>query len=64
MTKRFFKGHYGSTASITESHGEKPFRLRASSAGRTFYNRIYKTYRGARTALGRIGDGWVEVAKA
>ena len=62
MQKRYYKGHYGSTACIAETR--KGWRLTASSSGRRFWNKVYSTYRGARIALGRLGDGegdWREV---
>lgn len=61
--KRYFKDFYGGTASIAET--PKGFRLRCANAhsGRTV-NKVYETYRGARTAMGRMSDGWREVAPA
>ena len=59
---RYFRDHYGSTASIVEGEGERPFRLRISAYdGRRWCDRSYGTYRGARVALGRMGDCWEEV---
>ena len=62
MTTRYFKDFYGCTASISEGAGEFPYRLKVSAAnGHRFCNRTYQTYKGARTAMGRMGDGWKEV---
>lgn len=62
MAKRHFRDFYGCTASISEGRGEFPFRLRVSAAnGHRFCDRTYATYRGARAAMGRMGDCWREV---
>lgn len=60
MNKRYYKGHYGSSACIAETR--KGWRLTASSSGGRFWNKVYSTYRGARIALGKLGDGGRELA--
>lgn len=60
-TSRRFKDFYGCTASIDETRGEYPFRLRISTSnGHRFCDRSYTTYKGARAAMGRMGDCWRE----
>lgn len=59
MKARFFKDSYGSLASIRQ-HADS-FRLIVSCGGRRYYIRNYSTYRGARIALGKLGDCWKEV---
>lgn len=60
MATRYFKDFYGCTASIKENAG--CYWLRVSNAhGRRIKNAAYETYRGARSAMGRMGDCWKEV---
>ena len=59
MAARYFKDFYGCTASIKErSDGRFTLRV-ASGASKT--NKVYETYRGARSAMSRMSDGWREV---
>ena len=62
MDTRYFKDFYGCTASIAEEPGEEfPYRLKVSAAnGHRFCDRTYRTYKGARAAMGRMGDCWEE----
>ena len=61
--KRYFKDAYGCTASIAET--PKGYRLRcANPYGGVIRNDVFGTYRGARQAMGRMSDGWREVATA
>ena len=65
MVTRYFRDFYGCSASITEEHGEYPFRLKVSAAnGHRYCNRTYTTYKGARAAMSRLGDCWKEVEVA
>lgn len=58
--KRTFKDFYGCTASISES--SNGYRLRVSNAyGSRIKNQLYTSYRGARSAMGRMSDCWKEV---
>jgi len=60
MRKRF-KGYYGDSYSISETK-KGTFRLKASTShGRKWHDKEYKTYNGARIALGKITDGVKEV---
>lgn len=54
---------YGCTASIAQMNAsERPFLLHVSAAnGHRFCSRQYETYKGARAAMGRMGDCWKEV---
>lgn len=62
MAARYFKDFYGCTASIAETGGDYPFRLKVSAAnGHRFCDRTYATYKGARAAMGRMSDCWKEV---
>lgn len=57
--KWYFKDCYGCTASI--SHTRKGFRLKVCNGyGDRFLNKLYTTYKGARIALGKTGEGWEE----
>lgn len=57
--KRYFHDFYGSTASIKQ-WGNKWILTARTCYGDIFYKKTYGTYRGARIALGRIGDAWRE----
>lgn len=58
--KRYFKDCYGCTAVIEEK--AEGARLKVSNAhGGRIANKLYKSYRGARIAMGRMSDGWREV---
>ena len=59
--KRYYRDAYGCTASISET--PKAVTLCVCSAqGAYIHRRRYKTFRGARAAMGRMSDGWREVA--
>jgi len=59
---RYYRDFYGCTASISEGRGEYPFRLKvAAGNGHVFCDRRYTTFKGARCAMGRMGDLWREV---
>ena len=61
--KRYFKDFYGGTASIAET--SSGFRLCvADGHGRRMISKLYKTYRGARCAMGKLSDSWKEVCNA
>lgn len=62
MNKRYFKDFYGDTACIAETRNG--YRLTVSAGGRRHWNKVYVTYRGARIAMGRMGDCWREVPPA
>lgn len=62
--KKYYKDFYGSTASIEEiNNGSTTFFLLKTccSNGLIRERKHYKTFRGARIALGRMSDGWNEV---
>ena len=62
--KKYYKDFYGSTASIEEvqNGGATFFRLKTCcSNGLIREQKHYKTFRGARIALGRMSDDWKEV---
>lgn len=60
MTKRCFKDFYGCTASITKTPNGFTLRMCNQYSNLTF-KRLYKTYRGARVAMGHMSDGWREI---
>ena len=64
MKTRFFQDPYGCTASITDNCIEgypDEFTLRVRDAHGTLYHeKAYRTYKGARIALGWQGDIWHE----
>ena len=57
--KKYFKDIYGCTASISQGNGK--FVLRVSNGYRVFYRKAYDTFKGARIAMGKLGDCWKEV---
>lgn len=62
--KKYYKDFYGSTASIEEIHrGDAIYFLLKTccSNGINRERKHYKTFRGARIALGRTSDCWNEV---
>lgn len=59
MKAKFFRDFYGSTAAIRQYAGK--FRLTVSFGIRRYHNKVYSSYRGARIALGKLGDCWTEV---
>ena len=59
--KKYYRDFYGGTATIAPARGGG-FRLKvAAKFGPVHTNKVYKTERGARTAMGRLSDGWNEV---
>lgn len=56
--KTYYKDIYGCSASITKWRDK--FILKVSNGYRVFYKKMYDTFKGARIAMGRIGDGWEE----
>jgi hypothetical protein len=61
MKARHFRDFYGCTACLSQTKDGR-FRLTVSACnGHRFCNRIYDTYKGARCAMGRMGDEWSEV---
>ena len=56
--KRYYRDFYGCTASISQMRNGK-FKLRVF-AGKTI-TKTYETFRGARSAMARMSDGWREV---
>ena len=60
MIKKYFKDFDGSTASIIQ-HSGGSFNLKISIPhGKRIINKNYLTYRGARNALGKLGQSWQE----
>lgn len=60
VKKKYYKDSYGCRASITL--GRNGYRLWITdNYGITLWKRIYKTYRGAKSAMGRQSDSWKEV---
>lgn len=58
--KRFFHDFYGGTATIAPARGGG-FRLKmAAKFGPVHTNKVYRTFRGARSAMSRSSDGWNE----
>lgn len=60
MSKRYYRDIYGATASI-EEHRDGSATLRAQ-AGLARTVKRYSSSKGARIAMGRMSDGWREVA--
>ena len=60
--KKYFKDFYGATASI-QTGRDGTAKLMVSAGGKRIVNKTYNTERGARVAMGRIGDGWREIVK-
>lgn len=59
MIAKHFKDFYGCTATITEMR-DRRWKLHISG-GRFAFVKVYDTYRGARIAMGRMGDCWQEI---
>lgn len=59
--KRYYRDAYGCTASISETPKSATLRV-CNAHGTCIHKRRYGSYRGARTAMGRMSDGWREVA--
>lgn len=57
MRKRF-KDAYGAEA-VLRTQGNR-FRLIVACMGKTIINRVYTTERGAKIAMGKVGDCWKE----
>jgi len=57
MTKKF-KDFYGGTATIRETYDG--VKLTVSVMGKRIVNKTYSSERGARIAMGKVGDCWKE----
>ena len=56
-----YKNFYGSTASIKINRDGTAVLKVSDGHGKRFVNKVYKSERGARIAMGKIGDCWREV---
>lgn len=57
--RKVYKGVYGDSASITMRNGK--YYLTARTAyGDIYHKGTYKTFKGARIALGRLTEGMIE----
>lgn len=57
-TMELYKDFYGGRACIrTAKSGEARLTIRTPS-GKLIHAKDYKTYRGAKIAMGRMSDGW------
>lgn len=56
---RRFRDWYGGTAIIRQGH--EGTRLTVTVMGKRIISKTYATERGARIAMGRVGEGWKEV---
>lgn len=59
--KRYYRDFYGATASITAMRGGE-FKLSVYAGGKRTV-KTYTTERGARIALGKWSDCWMEVTR-
>ena len=60
--KKFYRDFYGGSASIARTQtGLYRLRIRGAS-GNLERNKTYETFRGARIAMGRYSDGWIELS--
>ena len=57
--KQYFEDFYGSTASIKQ-WGKKWILTVRLSQGNLYSKKSYATYKGAKIALGKMGDAWRE----
>jgi hypothetical protein len=57
MKKQFFKDFYGNTASITKKTEGYVLIIR-DYYGKLSYRKTYETAKGAKIALGKMGDCW------
>lgn len=65
MTTRRFRDAYGTDA-VLDTRPDGLTRLRMSGKRWPIdqrWDRVYRSYRGARIAMGRMGDGWREVTE-
>ncbi len=58
----YYHDFYGSTASL-KKWGEKWFLTVRLANGELYSKKSYNSYRGAKIALGKMGDAWTEVRK-
>lgn len=56
--KKFYRDFYGNTASITVRR-DGSAKLTVCAGGKRD-SKVYKTERGARIAMGKQSDGWVQ----
>ena len=54
----FYRDFCGCTASIRKSGNMFRLRIRTSFGGTLVHSKSYRTYRGAKIAMGRAGDCW------
>ena len=62
MKAEFYRDFSGCTASIRKHAGKFRLRIRTPSGGLLIHSKAYDTYRGAKIALGKIGDCWEKVS--
>ena len=56
---KFYRDVYGGSASIREYNGHFILKARTSN-GDIYHHKNYKTFKGARIALGKITEGFVQ----
>ena len=63
MIATYYRDFYGSTASIKQSANSALLTVR-TSYGKIIHYKRYKTFKGARIALGRLSDCWEFVSQS
>ena len=60
MKKEYYRDPYGCTASILINHDGRCLLTIRIPQGDLFHSKTYRTYRGARIALGRLSEGMMK----
>ena len=63
MKVRYYSDFYGSTASLKEYGGKFILTVRLAD-GSLYSKKKYDSYRGAKIALGKMGDCWNETSNS
>lgn len=58
MITTYYRDFYGCTASIKQGIRTSALLTVRTSSGQLICCKKYKTYKGARIALGKLSDGW------
>ena len=59
----FYQDFYGCTGILTVSRDDCVKLSIYTPYGDTVHKKVYKSYRGARIAMGRLSDGWNETGR-
>lgn len=62
MKPEFYRDFSGCRASIKQHAGKFRLKIWTPSGGLLIHSKRYDTYRGAKIAMGKIGDSWSKVS--